>query len=97
VIIFVDTSGNGGAGAVPAALKLSSSTTTSTGVVAHSLERAGALRYGAFSKERLDSEFLQTRHIASDTILVDGVEANHDPVHMAVQLRAAGWLQAPSS
>ena len=40
---------------------------------------------------------LRTRHIASDTILVDGVEADHDSADMAAQLRAAGWLQAPSS
>ena len=40
---------------------------------------------------------LQTRHIASDTIHVDGVEADHDSADMAAQLRAAGWLQASSS
>ena len=40
---------------------------------------------------------LRTRHIAWDTILVDGVEANHDSADMAAQLRAAGWLQAPST
>jgi dihydrofolate reductase len=38
-----------GVGALPAALKLSETKTTSTGVVVHTYERAGALRYGAFS------------------------------------------------
>jgi dihydrofolate reductase len=36
-------------GAVPAALKLSETMTTSTGVIVQTYERAGALRYGAFS------------------------------------------------
>ena len=40
---------------------------------------------------------LRTRHIASDTILVDGVQANHNSADMAAQLRAAGWWRAPSS
>lgn len=38
-----------GAGAVPAALKLRDTKTTSTGVVVHTYERAGAIGYGAFS------------------------------------------------
>lgn len=45
-----------GAGAVPAALRLSAATkTTSTGVVVHTYERAGALRYGAFSVDEQTS------------------------------------------
>jgi uncharacterized protein (DUF1330 family) len=40
---------------------------------------------------------LRSRHIVSDTILVDGVEADHDSADMASQLRAAGWLRTPSS
>jgi dihydrofolate reductase len=38
-----------GTGVVPAALKLSATQTTGTGVVVHTYERAGAPRYGAFS------------------------------------------------
>jgi hypothetical protein len=44
-----------GAGAAPAALKLSATTTTSTGVVVNTYERAGALRYGAFSVDEQTS------------------------------------------
>ena len=44
-----------GAGAVPAALRLTATTTTSTGVVVHTYERAGALRYGAFSVDEQTS------------------------------------------
>jgi dihydrofolate reductase len=45
-----------GAGAVPAALRLGAATkTTSTGVVVHTYERAGALRYGAFSVDEQTS------------------------------------------
>jgi dihydrofolate reductase len=51
--------GNGkrlfGPGAVPSALKLTGTTTTSTGVVVHTYERAGALRYGAFSVDEATS------------------------------------------
>jgi uncharacterized protein (DUF1330 family) len=35
---------------------------------------------------------LRTRHIASDTILVEGVEPGHDSAKMAADLRAANWL-----
>lgn len=38
-----------GSGAVPAAMKLQSSETTSTGVVVQTYERAGSVRHGAFS------------------------------------------------
>jgi dihydrofolate reductase len=38
-----------GTGAVPAALKLIGTETTSTGVVVHTYERAGVVRHGAFS------------------------------------------------
>jgi hypothetical protein len=38
-----------GEGAVPMALKLTATQTTSTGVVVATYERAGAVRYGAFS------------------------------------------------
>jgi dihydrofolate reductase len=44
-----------GTGAVPAALKLTATQTTSTGVVVHTYERAGALRYGAFSVDEQTS------------------------------------------
>ncbi len=44
-----------GAGAAPAALKLSATKTTSTGVVVHTYERADALRYGAFSVDEQTS------------------------------------------
>jgi dihydrofolate reductase len=45
-----------GPGAVPAALRLSAPMkTTSTGVVVHTYERAGALRYGAFSVDEQTS------------------------------------------
>jgi len=44
-----------GAGAVPAALRLSATKTTSTGVVVHTYERADALRYGAFSVDEKTS------------------------------------------
>jgi dihydrofolate reductase len=44
-----------GAGAVPAAVKLTATKTTSTGVVVHTYERAGALRYGAFSVDEQTS------------------------------------------
>ena len=44
-----------GAGAAPAALRLSATTTTSTGVVVNTYERAGALRYGAFSVDEQTS------------------------------------------
>jgi dihydrofolate reductase len=48
-----------GAGAVPAALRLSDTKTTSTGVVVHTYDRAGPLRYGAFSvDERTGTERL---------------------------------------
>ncbi|MPZ21523.1 MAG: dihydrofolate reductase [Luteitalea sp.] len=42
-------------GAVPAALRLSATKTTSTGVVVHTYERADALRYGAFSVDEQTS------------------------------------------
>ena len=44
-----------GTGAVPAALKLSDTRTTSTGVVVQAYQRAGALRYGAFSVDEQTS------------------------------------------
>ena len=44
-----------GSGAVPAALTLSATKTTSTGVVVHAYERDGALRYGAFSVDEQTS------------------------------------------
>jgi len=44
-----------GAGTVPAALRLSATKTTSTGVVVHTYERADALRYGAFSADEQTS------------------------------------------
>lgn len=44
-----------GAGAVPAALRLTTTKTTSTGVVVHTYERADALRYGAFSVDEQTS------------------------------------------
>jgi hypothetical protein len=44
-----------GAGALPAALRLSATKATSTGVVVHTYERAGALRYGAFSVDEQTS------------------------------------------
>jgi len=44
-----------GAGAVPAALSLTATKTTSTGVAVHTYERAGALRYGAFSVDEQTS------------------------------------------
>jgi dihydrofolate reductase len=44
-----------GAGAVPAALRLIATKTTSTGVVVQTYERAGALRYGAFSVDEQTS------------------------------------------
>jgi len=44
-----------GAGAMPAALRLSATKTTSTGVVVHTYERADALRYGAFSVDEQTS------------------------------------------
>lgn len=44
-----------GPGAVPAALKLSGTKATSTGVVVHTYERAGTLRYGAFSVDEQTS------------------------------------------
>ena len=44
-----------GTGAVPAALRLTATTTTSTGVVVHTYGRAGALRYGAFSVDEQTS------------------------------------------
>ena len=44
-----------GAGAASAALKLRATTTTSTGVVVNTYERAGALRYGAFSVDEQTS------------------------------------------
>ena len=51
--------GNGkrlfGAGAAPAALRLSATKTTSTDVVVHTYERADALRYGAFSVDEQTS------------------------------------------
>ena len=34
---------------------------------------------------------LRTRHIASDLILVEGVEADHDSAQMAAALRDAHW------
>ena len=37
---------------------------------------------------------LRTRHIESDTILVEGVEPDHDSANMAAELRAAGWVPA---
>jgi uncharacterized protein (DUF1330 family) len=40
---------------------------------------------------------LRTRHIAGDTILVEGVEPGHDSARMAAQLRAANWLPAASA
>jgi uncharacterized protein (DUF1330 family) len=36
---------------------------------------------------------LRTRHIAGDTILVEGVEPDHDSAKMAAELRAANWSQ----
>jgi len=44
-----------GAGAVPAALKLSATKTTSAGVVVNTYERAGQLRYGEFSVDEQTS------------------------------------------
>jgi dihydrofolate reductase len=44
-----------GTGAVPAALRLSGTQTTSTGVVVNTYERAGALRTGAFSVDEQTS------------------------------------------
>jgi dihydrofolate reductase len=44
-----------GAGALPAALKLSATNTTGTGVVVHTYERAGALHYGEFSVDEQTS------------------------------------------
>jgi dihydrofolate reductase len=44
-----------GTGAVPAALKLTATQTTSTGVVVHTYERAGAIGYGAFSVDEQTS------------------------------------------
>lgn len=44
-----------GSGAVPAALKLTAWRTTSTGVLVQTYERAGALRYGAFSVDEATS------------------------------------------
>jgi dihydrofolate reductase len=44
-----------GAGAVPAALRLTATQTTSTGVVVNSYERAGRVRYGAFSVDEQTS------------------------------------------
>jgi len=44
-----------GAGALPAALKLSATNTTSTGVVVHIYERAGDLHYGEFSVDEQTS------------------------------------------
>ena len=44
-----------GAGALPAALKLSATNSTSTGVVVHTYERAGALHYGEFSVDEQTS------------------------------------------
>jgi dihydrofolate reductase len=44
-----------GAGAVPAALRLTATHTTSTGVVVHTYERAGAVRHGAFSVDEQTS------------------------------------------
>jgi uncharacterized protein (DUF1330 family) len=38
---------------------------------------------------------LRTRHIEADTVLVEGVESNHDSAQMAVQLRTA-WGLTPS-
>jgi dihydrofolate reductase len=43
------------AGALPAALKLSATNSTSTGVVVHTYERAGALHYGEFSVDEQTS------------------------------------------
>ena len=37
---------------------------------------------------------LRTRHIAGDTIFVEGVEPNHNSAKMAAELRAANWLQS---
>jgi len=42
-------------GAVPAALRLTATKTTSTGVVVLTYERAGELRYGAFSVDEQTS------------------------------------------
>ena len=36
---------------------------------------------------------LRTRHAEADTILVEGVETDHDSAIMAAQLRATGWLE----
>ena len=48
-----------GSGAMPAALKLSDTKTTSTGVIVHTYERAAELRYGRFSvDERTSTERL---------------------------------------
>lgn len=44
-----------GAGALPAALRLGATKTTSTGVVVHTYERADALRYGSFSVDEQTS------------------------------------------
>jgi dihydrofolate reductase len=38
-----------GSGTVPTALRLTATSTTSTGVVVHTYERVGSVRYGAFS------------------------------------------------
>ena len=37
---------------------------------------------------------LRTRHTESDTILIEGVEPDHDSATMAAELRAAGWVPA---
>ena len=44
-----------GPGAVPAALRLTATKTTSTGVVVNTYQRAGTLRYGAFSVDEQTS------------------------------------------
>ena len=37
---------------------------------------------------------LRTRHTEADTIVVEGVESDHDSAVMAAQLRASGWLES---
>jgi uncharacterized protein (DUF1330 family) len=37
---------------------------------------------------------LRTDHIRGDTILVEGVEPNHDSARMAADLRKANWVPA---
>jgi uncharacterized protein (DUF1330 family) len=55
--------------------------------MAHAREWYDSLAYRAILPFR-------TRHIEANTVLVEGVEPDHDSAEMAAQLRAAGWGQA---